>query len=392
MAIEDDTLDQQADEPGVALQVGVEEIPSTAPYAPVKERRVLTQTYDYAVRQLMDMVVEGDLILDPDYQRLYRWPDDKAARFIESIILNIPVPVFYFAEESDGRLSVIDGQQRLTSLFRYMKPAELSGIFPARGMDELVIPAGLKLRPDLFERPYTSLSRDDRSALAKRPIRCIVVLNESDPALKFEVFERLNTGSAKLTDQETRNCLYRGNFNELIKDLAQNQKFQEMASLPSESRKSMKDVELILRFFAYRELSEDTLYTDNLNEYLNNFMEENREIGATRISFMRNLFEKTVDALYKYLGPGVAFRKPIDLENPQAKGFAPNLINGAIFESQMVAFSNVIEATGSVPSDVLERIYASFQVKDYNKSISQGTSQKARALRRNTTLTNLLSR
>lgn len=371
---------------------GVEETDVAAPYAPVKERRVLTQTYDYAVRQLMDMVVEGDLILDPDYQRRYRWPDDKAARFVESIILNIPVPVFYFAEEADGRLSVIDGQQRLTSLFRYIKPAEISGVFPDKQLDELVIPDGLKIRPDLKGKAYTTLSREDKSALAKRPIRCIVVLNESDPALKFEVFERLNTGSAKLSDQETRNCIYRGSFNELIKDLTLNAKFQSMVSLPSDVRKAMKDVELILRFFAYRELTDETLYTDNLTEYLNNFMEDNREASASRLLQLRALFEQTIDAVHAHLGPGIAYRKPIDLSDPVARGFAPNLINGAIFESQMVAFSKVIESGKPLPVDAKQRVYSSFAEKDYTRSISQGTSQKARALRRNSILTAILSR
>ena len=81
----------------------------TAPYGAVSERKVLIQQYDYAVRTLMDMVTEGDLILDPDYQRQYRWTDDKASRFIESIALNIPVPVLYLAEEADGSFGLLKG-------------------------------------------------------------------------------------------------------------------------------------------------------------------------------------------------------------------------------------------------------------------------------------------
>ncbi|PQM02523.1 DUF262 domain-containing protein [Pseudomonas aeruginosa] len=94
------------DEPVVesdALLSGVEDIEDDQPYEAVGERKVLIQQYDYAVRTLMDMIIEGDLQLDPDYQRNYRWEDKKASRFIESIALNIPVPVFYFAEEPDGR-------------------------------------------------------------------------------------------------------------------------------------------------------------------------------------------------------------------------------------------------------------------------------------------------
>ncbi|WP_218569282.1 DUF262 domain-containing protein [Pseudomonas sp. F(2018)] len=186
------------------------DVPDTEPYAPVSERKVLIQQYDYAVRTLVDMIIEGDLILNPDYQRLYRWAPEKASRFIESILLNIPVPVVYFAEESNGSFSVIDGQQRLTSLLNFIKP---------EAGEEITL-TGLKLRPEINGKPFTELDRTDRSAITKRPIRCIVVLNESDKALKFEVFERLNTGSTSLTEQEVRNSIYHGNFNDLIKELA----------------------------------------------------------------------------------------------------------------------------------------------------------------------------
>ncbi|EEK0244298.1 DUF262 domain-containing protein, partial [Salmonella enterica subsp. enterica serovar Dublin] len=131
--------------------------------------------------------------------------------------------------------------------------------------------------------------------IAKRAIRCIVVLNESDEALKFEVFERLNTGSASLSDQEVRNCVYRGSYNELLKKLAQYDKFVELISLPEQDAKSMKAVELVLRFLAYRELSASSDYSDNYSEYLNLHMEENREISTARAESVTSLFYGTVD-------------------------------------------------------------------------------------------------
>lgn len=283
----------------------------SAPYEAI-QRKVLIQQYDYAVRTLMDMVIEGDLILDPDYQRNYRWADAKASRFIESIALNIPVPVFYFAEEPDGRFSVIDGQQRLTSLFRYLKPAELNELFPDRDLSELSL-SGLQVRADLNGKKFTGLPREERSLISKRPMRCIVVLNESDETLKFEVFERLNSGSASLTDQEIRNCIYRGNFNRLVKELAKNEKFQEMISLPEAAQRNMKDAELVLRFFAYRDLTSETQYSDNYTEYLNSYMDENREISGQKYEELRELFQETIDLVHSTLGPGAAFRKPLNL-------------------------------------------------------------------------------
>lgn len=103
------------------------------------------------------------------------------------------MPVVYLAEEKDGTFSVIDGQQRLTSLFRFIKANEIENLFPDSGLMPLKL-TGLKIISEINGKEYLELDRVLRSNIAKRAIRCIVVLNESDEALKFEVFERLNTG------------------------------------------------------------------------------------------------------------------------------------------------------------------------------------------------------
>jgi hypothetical protein len=369
---------------------GVEDPDEDVPYRTVGERKVLIQQYDYAVRTLIDMITEGELVLDPDYQRHYRWPDEKASRFIESIALNIPVPVLYMAEEADGTFSVIDGQQRLTSLFRYFRPTELENVFPGRNFEELVL-KGLKVRNDMDGKAFHELDRVDKSVLAKRPIRCIVVLNESDSTLKFEVFERLNTGSASLTDQEVRNCIYRGAYNNLLKKLATNAKFHELISLPEKTKHTMKDVELVLRFFAYRDLKPDSDYSDNFAEYLNDHMQNHRELSEASAAELEALFVATVDTLYDTLGTGIAFRKPSDRDAPLGGSFAQGGINGAIYESQMVAVSKLVELSGTRPSDLRDKIVSAFKDDSYWGTLFQGTSKKTKALARSRILGELIS-
>ena len=362
----------------------------SAPYSNEGERKVLIQQYDYAVRTLMDMVVEGDLVLDPDYQRQYRWPDEKAARFIESIVLNIPVPVLYLAEDSDGTFSVIDGQQRLTSLLRFIKPHELSSLYPDRQLAPLAL-NDLRVRPDLNGMSYASLPRLDKSALAKRPIRCIVILNESDTTLKFEVFERLNTGSVSLTDQEVRNCIYRGSYNQLIKRLAVNEVFLELLNLPESLIKAMKDAELVLRFLAYKELSNVTDYADNFAEYLNRHMEDRRVITEDMARRLQDEFDETVQVVNRVLGPGIAFRKPSNRNDPSSGTFAQNKINGAIYEAQMISFSRYL-ATGRTLSDteLKERALRAFSDDVFWNALFQGTAQRKKAIDRSRILTDLL--
>ena len=362
----------------------------SAPYSNEGERKVLIQQYDYAVRTLMDMVVEGDLALDPDYQRQYRWPDEKAARFIESIVLNIPVPVLYLAEDSDGTFSVIDGQQRLTSLLRFIKPHELSSLYPDRQLAPLAL-NDLRVRPDLNGMSYASLPRLDKSALAKRPIRCIVILNESDTTLKFEVFERLNTGSVSLTDQEVRNCIYRGSYNQLIKRLAVNEVFHELLNLPESLIKAMKDAELVLRFLAYKELSNVTDYADNFAEYLTRHMEDRRVITEDMARRLQDEFDETVQVVNRVLGPGIAFRKPSNRNDPSSGTFAQNKINGAIYEAQMISFSRYL-ATGTTLSDteLKERALRAFSDDVFWNALFQGTAQRKKAIDRSRILTDLL--
>lgn len=366
------TIENDADD-------GVEDAIENKPYASM-ERKVLIQTYDYAVRTLVDMVMEEDLVLDPDYQRHYRWTDDKASRFIESVALNIPVPVFYLAEEPNGTFSVIDGQQRLTSLLRYLKANDLKDIFPDGSVQPLNLD-GLKVLSEMNNKAYADLTRPEKATIAKRPMRCIVVLNESDSTLKFEVFERLNTGSLSLTDQETRNCIYRGSFNEMLKRLSSNKKYQELIGLPVAAQKTMKDTELVLRLLAYDKLTDATDYNDGYTEYLNNYMEENRNIGSSEIQETEDVFNKAIDIIYSEIGPGSAFRKPLDRNNIW-NGFATNLINGAIFESQMIGMMHAIRQDGVVPN-IRESISKSFKDSDYYNCLFSGTAQKAKALRRN---------
>jgi hypothetical protein len=358
------------------------------PYRSKDPRRLNTQPYDYAVRGLVDMIVEGDLKLNPEYQRNYRWDDKQASRFVESLLLNIPVPVIYLNEEKDTKLTVIDGQQRLASLLRFIKPEELkvNPLFNSMSLEALTLQE-LRVRSELNGFTIRKLSPEDRSTLQKRHIRCIVILNESDSTLKFEVFERLNTGSVKLTDQEVRNCVYNGPLNELLIKATKYPKYQELIKLQTKDKNNMKDAELVLRFFAYRELPED--YSGNYTEYLNDYMEEHRIISDARYQELLNIFEKTVNLCHGILGTGVAFLKPSDRKNPSNTGWAKSYMNGAIYDSQMIVYSCLPKLEELSPTNIEQIRNATFQAfanDDYWKSIAGGTARSTQIKRRITSL------
>ncbi|MGW5785665.1 DUF262 domain-containing protein [Streptomyces sp. NPDC003757] len=225
----------------------------------VAERRLVTQPYDLSLATLADDIERQQLLLSIEYQRKYVWDRSKASRLIESFLLNIPVPVCYFAENPDGTYEVIDGLQRIQTVNDF-----LTDKFALRGISVLKEYEG---------QCFSDLPPREQRRLTSRTIRCIVITDDSHPDIKFDVFERLNTGSAMLGAQELRNCIYRGEFNSFLKDLAADPQFKTILGGIKNNR--MDYEELALRFFALHE--ELSAYRPPLRQFLNSYMRRYRE-------------------------------------------------------------------------------------------------------------------
>ncbi|HEY5193826.1 MAG TPA: DUF262 domain-containing protein [Solirubrobacteraceae bacterium] len=145
------------------------------------ERRLVTQPYDLSVSTLVDDIDASQLLLRMEYQRSYIWDDAKASRLIESLLLNVPIPVCYFSENHDGTLEVVDGQQRLQSIWRFTSPN-------CDDDDRLTL-RGLSVLSELNESTWDQLSNRDQRRIQNRTIRCIVITEDSHEDIKFDVFE-----------------------------------------------------------------------------------------------------------------------------------------------------------------------------------------------------------
>jgi hypothetical protein len=244
------------------------------------------------------MIEATDIILDPEYQRHYVWDTKKASLLVESILLNVPIPVVYVAEDTDSKWNVVDGLQRLNSLRRYFSDA-----FKLRGLEVLSELNGLN---------YSSLNPKAARILRNGILRIILIFKESHPEIKYEIFMRLNRGAIKLKEQELRNCLYRGRLNTLLKELKANPKFLEMLGL-KKPHKRMDDEELVLRYLALtesfdRDAGEVKQYTGKMKGTLNKFMESRRNINEETVSQYRDKFSQTIEKVYAVFGAN-AFRK-----------------------------------------------------------------------------------
>lgn len=290
-------------------------------------RRILAQPYDYSVQDIVDKIKINDIDLNPDYQRNYVWDandssQNKCSRLIESLLLNIPIPVIYFAEQAETlKYEVIDGQQRLFTFYRFLN-------------DEFAL-SGLEIRDDVNGKTFSELDQKDRDEIRKRSIRAIVILNESDEEVKFEVFERLNLGSIQLTPQEIRNNTYRGSFNDLLKKLARKPLFRKLLKLRLKNdEKNMAQEELVLRFFAY--YNSGFKRAENLSYFLTSFIRTNQNPSQETLDKFENLFDKTIELVNEYLGEN-AFSI---FKNKDGKW--NRTTNRSLYDAEMLAFSQFI--------------------------------------------------
>ena len=208
---------------------------------PVRDRRLITQPYDLVVEALVDQIGDRTIFLRPlserpSFQRRYVWTNTLASRLIESILLNVPIPPCYLSQNEDFELDVIDGQQRLFSIYRFL--------------DNQFALSGLEVLTDLNSLRFHEVSLKMQRQLKTHTLRCVLITNESHPEIKFDVFERLNTNTVPLNAQELRNSLYRGTLNDLLKKVVEYPPWLEILGKKGPDKR-MRDEELALRFFAF---------------------------------------------------------------------------------------------------------------------------------------------
>ena len=318
-------------------------------------RKIITQPFDFSVQDLVDKIKSKDIDLNPSYQRNYTWGtndvSNKRSRLMESLLLNIPIPIIYFAETDTLNYEVIDGQQRLKTFLDFMN-------------DEFAL-EGLEIRHDLNDKKYSEMPKKDQDQIRKRSVRAILILNESDEQLKYEVFERLNLGSVQLTKQEVRNATLRGSFNDLLKELASNLLFKERLRLTlKKDQDNMAYEEMVLRFFAYYENKSKRV--DNLATFLTEHMRKKKDSSANEIERLRNLFLETLKKIDLYLGDD-AFTTLIHETKNSNWGKKTNRV---LYDAEMLAFASLVDGSEKgkpVSHSKFKKILSDFLKDDKSK-------------------------
>lgn len=307
-----------------AFEVGVPSTPVVESSEILPEQRVVhTRKTEPSVFELHRQRQLGELNLQPEFQRYYVWTPKQESRLIESIFLNVPIPLVYVAEEANGTFAVIDGQQRLTALFRFM-----DGNFALSGLEQ---------RTDLNGKRFADLDRDLQREFENYTLSVVQIKKESDTDVRFEVFERLNTGATKLNDQEIRNCVYRGAFNDFLRRQARYSPFQRLLGLKQPDPR-MFDVEMVLRFVAFWD--QTYLHYDKklLKAFLNREMERARTFSPQQYQEVERVFRNSVQLSQTVFGDR-AFRRFVPGSQSDCHGKWENQPNKALYDVIMWGFT-----------------------------------------------------
>lgn len=296
------------------------------PYNP--DRKIFTQKNEYSIEYLHKLAKRGRLNLQPTFQRRFVWDIEKASALIESILLDMPIPVIYLAEDPDSILAVVDGQQRLSAIFSF-----IDGTFPEMKSFNL---SKLRILSELNGKNYQQIPLEFQEKIDSSSLSVITIKNESDVELKFEIFERLNTGSVALNDQELRNCLYRGSYLDLAKELASDHDYAHIMGFKG-PEKRMKDVEYVIRFGAFYHQTY-LKYSSSMKSFINQEMAKNKNISNGDAEKLRDAFKKAIQ-INKSLFGARSFRKITrgTANDPNIVWKNSKIVNGALYDLMMVS-------------------------------------------------------
>jgi hypothetical protein len=286
--------------------------------------RIITESARYSLAGILTMLQEeikgpdgkgeNRYKLDPEYQRRHRWNNGRKSRLIESFLMNIPVPPVFLYERELARFEVMDGRQRLTALSEFY--------------DDKFQLTELEHWKDLEGRKYSQLPDKIKDGIDRRYISSIILLKETAATeeqatlLKKIVFERLNSGGVKLSSQETRNAIYNGPLNKLCLSLSENAAYKKLwripvtpientesegdeeEELPKSGQKmfdKMEDVEMVLRFFAYRQIEKFPSGLNKISTLLDSYLNQGNKFDPGLIVKLGSLFNDTVQFLDQLL-------------------------------------------------------------------------------------------
>jgi hypothetical protein len=328
-------------------------------------RQIHPQKIELPISTLKTMV-EEQIKLNPEFQRRDRWDTKQQSRFVESIIMNVPVPPVFLGEDRYGSYVVLDGRQRLTAIYEFL-----------RGGYAL---EKLEVWKELNGMRFAELEDKGLAPTIKRRfIPAVLLLRESSPEVKYDVFDRLNTGGVPANTMEIRNAVFQGKFNRLLHKLSDDPVFRELWGIPQDNTerkantlyRQMRDLELVLRFFA---LKDPTKIRKTFKWWLGHFLESRNEDAEADPNILENdrqTFFRAINSIKRVFGANEAFVRPDDP--------GKNIKSAPLADAIMIAFAALDPAKiDDAMADSLRQALTNLLSADsaFRSSITTGTNGK----------------
>lgn len=239
-----------------------------------KRKEIFTDSYPMSIGELANLYRDGDLEINPAFQRFFRWSDVQKVRLIESILLGIPLPSIFVAQRDDGVWDLVDGLQRISTILNFMgelKNAEKEVVQPLRLTKTDYLPL---LDGVVWAEGAGELESSLKRLFKREKIEIKIIKKESDTSTKFELFQRLNTGGSQLSDQEVRNCLLimlNEDFYKILVDLSKDVNFNDSINITERLYEERYEMELVLRLLALANSEAEELRSiPDVSEFLTN--------------------------------------------------------------------------------------------------------------------------
>ena len=263
-------------------------------------QEIKSERMDMSFGEIINMYRDKEIIISPEYQRAFRWDEQRQSDFIESILLGIPFPSIFVATNPDGKWELIDVLQRVStvlSFFNELKDEE-GNPYPKNGL-KLVEGSMLKGLKDIT---IDTLPLEYKLQIKRTPCRVEIILKESEFKMRYELFKRLNTGGEGLSRQEIRNCIFRGldsRYSEFVAELAQNAILRELVNISVANEEKMYYEELVLRYLTLK--NKGTRYSQaNIQDYMDDYLESQcKEFDDSQIETDKILFVNIMKILEK---------------------------------------------------------------------------------------------
>lgn len=333
----------------------------------IKETRnsLSTDRLDMSFGEIISMYERDEIIINPDFQRLFRWTLSQQTRFVESLLLGIPIPPIFVAEDQEGRWELVDGLQRLSTIFSFF--GILNQIEGQEDKNNWVLENG-ELISELEGYSIESLPLKFQLNIKRSTCRVEIIKWNSKMDMRYELFNRLNTGGSPLTDQEIRNCIFRGissEFNDFLKNAANNVEFLEVLCLTKRQLSYLYNEELVLRFVALFETEIDSkLLSTHLTHFMKKTVKDN-EFDSERFS---DILKRTVKLL-----------KPV---GKSAFRFSNGSFSSSLFDAIFLGIGRNVDYYEEHPELIKSKIDEIISDEEFRKYTGSASNSKFRVQNR----------